>query len=143
MDANDVSQKIKILVNYPGAVLTFIVTLLFWSFLGIFILPVQDKFLTQWLEKEQIRVGGAADNLVNTLQLLYSVSSFITKYIWAILLIYIAYVIYFERFYKDTKNNILRKGKITLYALNTVFILFTATSYAISSLFIIFIPVIP
>ena len=131
-------KKIKLLSNYPGALLTFVVTGIFWWFLAVLVLPVHNKMLADMTEEH---VGKIIDGIYTSLQSLYSVSSWMVDYAWLLPIIFIAPIIFFERFCKEPQEICLKKQKIVMYSLNSVFILFTAFSYALSCLIVVYFPV--
>ena len=128
-------RRIKLLSNYPGALLTFFATGIFWCYLAFLVLPLHQKMLADLSKDSVEKIIGS---IYNSLQMLYSVSGHMVDYSLLLPILIIAPIIYFEKICKDPREICLKKQKTVMYSINSICILFTAISYALSCLIILY-----
>ncbi len=116
--------RININHFHPGAIITLFITMLFWAYLDIFILPVQEAYIAQ----HKIEVSGV-------FSFLFLFSDMVWSNFWIIPLLLVAIFVIFEKFQKSHNELLVNNRKILITAVNTVFILITGVSLALSALF--------
>ena len=118
------SSQHKIFDYYPGAILVLCLTLAFWGFLAIFILPVQEAYIkSHHLAPSVIFTG------------LIAITKILVADFWIIPLFLMTLLVAFEKLSTTEGPERLRRRKRVIYTINTVLLLFTGTSYALSALF--------
>ena len=123
-EPSNTSSQHKIFDYYPGAVLVLCLTLVFWGFLAILILPVQEAYIkTEQLTPHVLFAG------------LITVTAMIIANFWIVPLFLVALLFAFEKISTTEGADRLRQRKRMIYTINTVLLLFTGMSYALSALF--------
>ena len=124
MSSSISSRRHKFFHYYPAAVLVLCLTFLFWGFLAIFILPVQEAYIQQ----KQLMPHAIFTGLI-------AVTKILVTYFWIIPVLLAGILIAFEKMSATDGFDRLRQRKKLIYAINTILLLLTGLSYAVSSLF--------